>query len=391
MNDFQFYSPTRFIFGKNAEQQAGHLLKTAGAKKVLIHYGGGSVVKSGLLDNVRESLRQQSIAFVELGGVVPNPRDTLVYEGIALGKQEQVDFILAVGGGSVIDSAKAIAMGLPYDGDFRDFYDRKLRVTKSTPIGVVLTIPAAGSEASSGSVITFVKDGLKRGAGGESLRPVFAMMNPEWTFSIPMYHAAAGVVDMMSHIFERYLTKTTGVELTDRMAEGVLIAIIDAARTMVKNPLDYDARATILWAGTIAHNGLLGVGRREDWSTHGLEHELSALYDVSHGAGLAVMFPAYMKYTVDEDVNRYRRLAVNVWGVTDNPEHPRQVALEGIARMEAFFRSIGMPTRFEELGARREDIDKLLTKLAINYGTEFGGFKRLNLEDARRIYELAAS
>lgn len=391
MNDFQFISPTRFVFGKNAEQQAGPLLKAANAKKVLIHYGGGSVVKSGLLGKVKASLEQHGIAFVELGGVVPNPRDTLVYEGVALGKKERIDFILAVGGGSVIDSAKAIAMGVPYEGDFRDFYDRKLRVSRSVPVGVVLTIPAAGSEASSGSVITFVRDGLKRGAGGESLRPAFALMNPEWTFSIPMYHAAAGVVDMMSHIFERYLTKTTGVELTDRMAEGVLLAIVDAARTMVKNPLDYDARATILWAGTIAHNGLLGVGRREDWSTHGLEHELSALYDVSHGAGLAVMFPAYMKYTVDEDVNRYRRLAVNVWGVKDDPEHPRQVALEGIARMEAFFAEIGMPTRFAGLGAKKEDIDKMLSKLALNYGTEFGGFKRLNLEDARRIYELAAS
>lgn len=391
MNDFQFYSPTRFVFGKNAEQQTGPLLLSAKAKKVLIHFGGGSVVKSGLLDSVKASIRQAGIEFVELGGVVPNPRDTLVYEGIALAKKESVDFILAVGGGSVIDSAKAIAMGVPYDGDFRDFYDRKLRVSKATPLGVVLTIPAAGSEASSGSVITFVKDGLKRGAGGECLRPQFAMMNPEWTFSIPMYHAAAGVVDMMSHIFERYLTKTTGVELTDRMAEGVLLAIVDAAKTMVKDPMNYDARATILWAGTIAHNGLLGVGRREDWSTHGLEHELSAFYDVSHGAGLAVMFPAYMKYTLDEDVNRYRRLAVNVWGVKDDPLRAREVAEEGIARMERFFQEIGMPIRFAGLGAKVEDIDHFLAKLALNYGTEFGGFKKLTLEDARRIYLLAAS
>jgi len=391
MNNFQFYSPTQFVFGKRVEDQVGSLVIRHNAHKVLIHYGGGSVVKSGLLAAVRKSLAASNIEFVELGGVVPNPRSGLVYQGIDLARRENVDFILAVGGGSVIDSAKAIAIGVPYAGDFWDFYNRKARIERALPVGVVLTIPAAGSEASSATVITNEQGMLKRGTGSDLCRPVFAVINPELTYSIPPYHAAAGVVDMMSHIFERYLTKTTGVELTDRLSEGALLAIIDAAKAMIRNPLDYDARATLCWAGTIAHNDLLGLGREEDWSSHILEHELSAMFDVSHGAGLAVMFPAFMKYTIDEDVQRYRRLAVNVWGVKDDANNPRGVALEGIEAMMRFYRGLGMPTNFVELGIPKDAIDALLAKLKINRGTAFGSFKHLSLEDAKQIYLLAAN
>ncbi|MDP2426077.1 MAG: iron-containing alcohol dehydrogenase [Candidatus Izemoplasmatales bacterium] len=390
MENFQFYSPTKFIFGKDTQHQVGSLVQSRNAKKVLIHYGGGSVVKSGLLQQIQDSLSQSKVKYLVLGGAMPNPRSSLVYEGIDLCKKEGVDFVLAVGGGSAIDSAKAIALGSMYDGDFWDFYDRKAKITKALPVGVVLTIPAAGSEGSTASVITHENGMLKRGTGSDLLRPVFAIINPELTYTLPMYHASAGVVDMMSHIFERYLTKTTAVELTDHMCEGVLKAIIDAARVMVKHPSDYDARATICWAGTIAHNGILGVGRQEDWSTHILEHELSAFYDVSHGAGLAVMFPAFMKYTLHEDVNRYVRLAVQVWNVVNDPTDPYGVALEGIARFERFLKEIGMPLTLQDLGAKKEDIDKLIEKLEHNKGTSFGSFKLLTLEDAKKIYLLAS-
>ena len=389
MNNFKFYSPTKFVFGKDTEREVGSLISALQVKKVLIHFGGGSVKKSGLLDRIEQSLKEHHIPFSMLGGVMPNPRSGLVYEGIQQVKEQGIDFILAVGGGSVIDSAKAIAIGALYEGDFWDFFSRKARIQKALPVGVVLTIPAAGSEGSSAAVITHETDLLKRGTGSDLIRPVFAIINPELTYTLPMYHAAAGVVDMMSHLFERYFTKTTAVELTDQLMEATLRSIIEAALVMVKHPLDYDARATICWAGTIAHNDILGVGRDEDWATHGLEHELSALYDVSHGAGLAVMFPAYMKYTIKEDLNRYRRLAVNVWHVFDDPNDPLGVAIEGIHRFERFLKDIGMPTSFQELGVDKSDIDRLLAKLRINRGEVFGSFKKLNMEDARKIYLLA--
>lgn len=389
MENFRFYSPTQFVFGKDTENEVGKLIKKAKANKVLIHYGGGSVIRSGLLGKVEAALNKENIPYVLLGGVQPNPRSGLVYQGIDLVKKEAIDFILAVGGGSAIDSAKAIAAGVLYNGDFWDLYDRKARVEKALPVGVILTIPAAGSEASTATVITNENGMLKRGMGSDLLRPVFAIMNPELTYTLPAYQTSAGVVDMMSHIFERYLSHTEGVELTDFLCEATLKSIINAARVIVRDPMNYDARATICWAGTIAHNGFLGVGREEDWSTHGLEHELSALYDVTHGAGLAVMFPAYMKYTVDSDVERYRQLAIRVFGVDDNPKNPKAVALEGIARLESFFKEIGMPLTFEEIGAKKEDIDKLLAKLDINRGFPMGNFQKLSREDARKIYLLA--
>lgn len=388
MENFTFYSPTEFVFGKDAELQTGRMLAFYGAKKVFIHYGGGSVVRSGLLGRITSQLENLGIAYVLLGGAKPNPIDTLVYEGIDLVKKENCDFVLAVGGGSAIDSAKAIAAGALYEGDFWDFYDRKASIEKALPMGVVLTIPAAGSEASQSSVITKTDGMLKRGTVSRYYRPLFAIMNPELTYTLPMYQTAAGIVDMMSHIFERYLTKSTGVDLTDRLAEGTLISIMDAARVILKDPNNYDARATICWAGTIAHNGTLGVGRIEDWSTHALEHELSALYDLTHGAGLAVMFPAYMKYTLEEDLNRYAQLAERVFGVPKTTDL-RQMALQGISELEKFYHEIGMPLTFEEANASKKDIPLLIEKLRINRGERLGQFKSLTLEDAKNIYLLA--
>ena len=390
MENFRFYSPTEFVFGRDAEREVGKMLVKHHATRTLIHYGVGSAVRSGLLARVEEAVRAAGVDCVLFGGAVPNPRSGLVYQGIELARRERVDFVLAVGGGSAIDSAKAIALGARYPGDFWDLYDGKAKIVDGLPVGVVLTIPAAGSEASASAVITHERGMLKRGVLSDFNRPKFAIVNPELTFTLPPYQTAAGVTDMMAHIFERYLTRTTGVELTDQLCEATLRTIVAAARVAMKEPENYDARATICWAGTIAHNGSLGVGRIEDWSTHGLEHELSALYDVAHGAGLAVMFPAYMKYTVDVDVERYRRLATNVWGVADDPRNPRAVALAGIAAFEDFLTEIGMPVRFAGIGARKEDIELLLDKLEINRGKTFGQFKRLTRDDARNIYLLAA-
>lgn len=389
MKNFRFHSPTDFVFGKDAETKVGALLKQYQATHVMLHYGGGSVIRSGLLDRVKTILDQEKIRYFQLGGVQPNPRSSLVYQGIELAKSQKADFVLAIGGGSVIDSAKAIAAGACVDFDFWDFYDGKAKIARALPIGVILTIPAAGSEGSTSAVITQEKGMLKRGLNSQHYRPTFAIINPELTYTLPMYHVAAGIVDMMGHILERYFTKTKHVELTDRMSIAVLTSVVEAARVLIKEPLDYDARATICWASTIAHNGSLGVGKDEDWATHGLEHELSALYDVAHGAGLAVMFPAYMRYTIDEDVLRFRQLAVTVFGVKDEANDPRNVALKGIDAMEAFFKEIGMPTTFSELGAKEDDIDKLIEKLRINRGDVFGTYKKLTMEDARNIYRLA--
>ncbi|XFA98294.1 iron-containing alcohol dehydrogenase [Candidatus Izemoplasma sp. B36] len=389
MLNFNFYSPTNFVFGKDTESQVGELVKKEKAKKVLIHYGSGSIKRSGLFDRVIKSLEEVNIEYVELGGVVPNPRDTLVYEGIELCREEKVDFILAVGGGSTIDSAKAIAAGVKYKGDFWDFYEKTATITKAVKIGVILTIPAAGSEGSNATVITKTDGMLKRVTYGDSIRPVFSIINPELTYTLPSYQTAAGIVDMMAHIFERYLTKTNDVLLTDRLCEATLVSIIEAAKVVMEEPTNYEARATICWAGTIAHNGSLGVGRQEDWASHRLEHELSALYDVTHGAGLAVIFPSYMRYTVNVDVQRYRRLAVKVFGIKDKPKKPLKVALAGIQALENFFKSINMPTSFEDIGAKKEDIDMLVKKLRINCGDVVGFFKGITMEDAKNIYELA--
>ncbi|TVQ20881.1 MAG: iron-containing alcohol dehydrogenase [Spirochaetaceae bacterium] len=389
MENFKFYSPTEFVFGKDAEKELGELIVGSGAKKVFLHYGGGSIKKTGLYDRVIQSLKQKNIDFLELGGARANPVDSLVYDGIYLCRKEGCDFILAVGGGSAIDSAKAIAAGVKYDGDFWDFFDGKATIEDALPVGVVLTIPAAGSEGSVATVITKEDEGLKRGAGSDLLRPRFAIINPELTYTLPMWQTAAGVVDMMSHIFERYITKTENVILTDRLCEATLVSIMEAARRIVSDPKDYEARATICWAGTIAHNGILGVGRQEEWTTHALEHELSALYDMTHGAGLAVMFPAYMEYTLEEDVERYYRLATKAFGVPENHNNKKAVAREGIQRLKGFFIEIGMPVTLKEAGAKKEDFPKLLETLKKNKGNKLGSFMKLKLSDAKKIYEMA--
>ena len=387
MNNFNFYSPTSFVFGKERENEAGKYVKRFGGSKVLIHFGGGSVVKSGLLDRVKKSLAEAGIAFAELGGVVPNPRSGLVYEGIEICKRENIDFILAVGGGSVIDSAKAIALGALYEGDFWDFYLGK-RVEKALPVATILTISAAGSEGSNGSVITHENGMLKRACGGDAMRPVFSILNPELTCSLPNYQTACGSTDMMAHVMERYFTNTKDVEITDRLCEGILLTIINETPKALADKNDYQSRANLMWAGMVAHNDICGVGRDQDWSSHQMEHELSGLYDVAHGAGLAVMFPAWMKYVMHHDVMRFAQFAVRVWGCEMDFSNPENTARQGIAKMEQFFTSIGMPVRFSELGAKAEDISLLAKTMGLGAGT-VGGFVKLTEEDVKKIYELA--
>jgi alcohol dehydrogenase YqhD (iron-dependent ADH family) len=388
MNNFNFYSPTLFVFGKERENEAGKLVKRFGGTKVLIHFGGGSVIKSGLLDRVKQSLTAEDISFVELGGVMPNPRSGLVYTGIEICKREKIDFVLAVGGGSVIDSSKAIALGALYDGDFWDFYQGK-PMTKALPVATILTISAAGSEGSGNSVITHENGMLKRGCGGDALRPVFSVLNPELTCTLPAYQTACGATDMMAHVMERYFTNTQEVEITDRLCESILLTIIKEAPKALANPADYDARANLMWAGMVAHNDVCGVGREQDWSTHALEHELSALYDVAHGAGLAVMFPAWMKYVMNHDVMRFAQMAVRVWGCEMDFQQPEKTALQGIYKLEQFLNSMGMPVRFSGLGAKAEDIPTLVKTLFSSGAATLGNFVKLNADDARKIYELA--
>ncbi len=388
MDNFNFYSPTEFVFGKDRESECGEYVKKYGGSKVLIHYGGGSAERSGLLGRVRESLNKSGISFIELGGVKPNPRDTLVYKGIDLCRSEGVDFILAVGGGSSIDSAKAIAAGVPYDGDFWDFYSGK-SIEKALPIGVVLTIAAAGSEGSGDSVITKEDGMLKRGAGSDVLRSKFSILNPALTQTLPAYQTACGATDIMAHVFERYFTNTTEVEITDRLCEAVLITMVKETPRVIADPDNYDARANIMWAGMVAHNGLVGVGRSQDWNSHGIEHELSALYDCAHGAGLAVIMPSWMEFVYKHNVMRFCQMATRVFGCQMNFENPEATALEGIRRFRSFLHSIGMPINFAELGAKEEDIPALVEKFGIGR-RRTGGFVALSADDITEIYKIAA-
>ena len=384
-----FYSPTEFVFGKETELQTGALVKKFHGMKALIVFGGGSILRSGLLERVKESLDKEGIAHVEMGGVQPNPTDPKVYEGIRLGRREKVDFLLPVGGGSVIDTAKSIAAGIPYDGDFWDFFTGKAVPEKALRIGVVLTIPAAGSEGSGNSVITKT-DGLKKLSlrTPEVLRPAFAVMNPELTYTLPAWQTASGITDMMAHIMERYFTNTADTEVTDRLCEGTLKAIIKEALTVIKEPENYGARANIMWAGTIAHNGICGVGCEEDWASHFMEHEVSALYDVTHGAGLAVIFPAWLTYMADHNVRKVAQFANRVWDVPAS-EDKKAMALEGVARMKAFLHEIGMPTTFRELGIENPDISALVCRLHENKGEFVGNYVKLDRQATRQIYETA--
>ncbi|MFV0529090.1 MAG: iron-containing alcohol dehydrogenase [Lachnospiraceae bacterium] len=389
MENFTFYSPTYFVFGKEQEQNTGKYVTRFGGSKVLIHYGGGSVVRSGLLGCVKESLSAGGIEFIELGGVKPNPRSGLVYEGIELCRREKVDFVLAVGGGSTIDSAKAIAAGTVYDGDFWDFYQGK-PIEKALPVGTILTISAAGSEGSPDSVITNEDGMYKRGASGEALRPAFSILNPALTQTLPVYQIACGITDIMAHLLERYFTTTTEVEVTDRMLEGLLLTMVYEAPRVIQDPENYQAQANIMWAGMMAHNNSCGVGRVQDWASHEIEHELSAMYDCAHGAGLAVVFPAWMTYNLKHDVNRFAQLAVRVWGCQMDFAHPENTARAGIRAFRSFLKSIGMPGNFAELGAREEDIPQIAHIACYGNGRagNIGGFVNLTESDVEAIYRL---
>ena len=391
MNNFVFYSPTEFVFGKATEMQVGALARKHGARKVMIVYGGGSVVRSGLLDRVKQSLQEAGIEYCLMGGVQPNPVDTKVYEGIEFCRREQADMLLPVGGGSVIDTAKAIAAGVLYEGDFWDFYIGKAKVTKALKVAVVLTIPAAGSEGSGNTVITKL-DGLQKLSlrVPEVLRPVFSIMNPELTYTLPPFQTACGVADMMAHIMERYFTNTQEVEIGDRLCEGTLMAIINEAPKAMRNPEDYGARANLMWAGMIAHNGTCGVGCEEDWASHFLEHEISAIYGVTHGAGLSVIFPAWMTWMVEYNVGKIAQYAVRVWGVPES-EDKKAVALEGIGKLKAFFSSLGLPVTFKELGVENPDIDRLADSLHRNKGELVGNYVKLTKQDSKEIYHLACA
>lgn len=389
MQNFDFYSPTYFAFGKDTENRAGELVKRFGGSKVLIHYGGGSVVRSGLLDRVKASLEKEGIPFVELGGVQPNPRSGLVYEGIDLCRKENVDFILAVGGGSTIDSSKAIAAGTIYDGDFWDFYQGK-RIEKALPVGTILTIAAAGSEGSADSVITKEDGMFKRGASGDAIRPKFSILNPALTQTLPPFQTAAGITDIMAHLYERYLTNSEEVEVTDRLLEALLLTMIHEGPRVIADPNNYEARANIMWAGMMGHNNSCGVGRSQDWLSHMIEHELSALYDCAHGAGLAVTMPAVFTYEMKHNVMRFAQAAVRIWGCQMDFAHPEVTAKAGIEAFRNYLISIGMPKNFEELGAKEEDIPKLVQVLLYGDGGsgKISGFVTLDEDSCTEIYKM---
>ena len=391
LKDFNFYAPTRVVFGRDAETKIGQLVKACGASKVLIHYGGGSAERSGLLSVVRQQLSDAGISFVELGGVVPNPLLSKVEEGIALCRQENVDFILAVGGGSVIDSSKAIGYGVPYDGDVWDFWCGKAP-EKCLPIGAVLTIPAAGSEMSSSSVITKDEGLLKRGFNSDLCRCKFAVMNPERTYTLPPYQTAAGATDIMMHTMERYFSKYEDMTLTDAIAEALLRTVKDAALVVMQNPEDYRHRAQIMWAGSLAHNDLTECGTEKDFATHRLEHELSALFGVTHGAGLAALWPSWARYVKGKHLNRFVQFAVNVMGVENDFSHPDETAEKGIVAIEDFYRKIGMPTNIHELLGREitaDEIEVLVDKCSRGGTITLGAMEVIDANDMRNIYNMA--
>jgi len=388
MQNFQFQMPTKIVFGRNAEAQVG-AEAAAVSKRLLLHHSGGHVVKSGLVERVKASLKAAGVEWVELDGVQPNPRLSLVYKGIDIVKSEKLDFILAVGGGSPIDSAKAIALGAADDGDVWDFFEQKRTATAAVPVGTVLTIPAAGSESSDSTVITNENGPWKFGYSSSHVVPVFSVLNPELSFSLPDYQTACGVADMMAHIMERYFTVVPNVELTDELCEGAMRTILRNARKVLSGDRsNYDARAEIMWAGALAHNGLLGTGREGDWASHQIAHELSALYDMAHGASLSIIFPAWMAYNMGVDVKRSARFAAKVWGVDGAFYDFEQAAREGISRIKNFYRSIGLPVSFADAGIETSRIGEM-AKRAVKFGP-VGGYRALGEKDVEAIYRLAA-
>lgn len=392
MIDFKYYTPTEVVFGKQSEEKVAQLIKRYGGSKVLIHYGGQSAMRSGLLDKICNQLKADNINYITLGGVVPNPRLSKVHEGIDLCRRESVDFILAVGGGSVIDSAKAIAYGVGYNGNVWDFYSGKAKATTFVLLGTVLTIPAAGSEMSDSSVITNEDGDIKRGYSNNISRPKFAIMNPERTFTLPPYQTAAGVTDIMMHMMERYFSHDGDMTVTDNLTESLLRTMKECVFAVLKNPNDYRNRAQIMWGGSLAHNGLTGCGREEDWATHEIEHELSGMFDVTHGAGLAAVWPSWARFVMKEDISRFVRFAVNVMDVENDYTDPEATALKGIEAMERFYHAIGMPINIHELIGREvtnEEIKEMARKCTNNYTTTQGRFKVLNASDIEQIYKMA--
>ena len=383
MLNFVFHSPTKFVFGKGEENNVGSYLHPYTPQKVLVVYGGRSAERSGLLGRVYASLKQAGLPYVSLSGVQPNPRYELAQEGIALCKREQVDFVLAIGGGSVIDTAKCIAAGALYDGDpWKDFFIDKKTAQAALPVACILTIAAAGSEGSWDAVITHEAQGLKEMMRSEAIRPVLSILNPELTMTLPAYQTACGVTDMFIHLTERYFTNTPDVNLTDEMIEGLMRTILKYGIVCVKEPDNYNARAQIMWAGMLAHNNICGVDREQDWASHHIQHRIGAKYDSAHGAGLATIFPAWAQYVYKHDVPRFVRFATKVMGVDNDVFHPEEVALEGIRRIKAYFASLGMPTSLSELGVKDEDIKELA-----NFNDGF--FVKLTPADMEKIFDLA--
>jgi hypothetical protein len=392
MKDFNFYAPTRVVFGRESEEKLPQLIQQYGGKKVLVHYGGGSARRSGLLDKVEKMLNEAGIAYVELGGVVPNPLLSKVNEGITLCRKENVDFILAVGGGSVIDSSKAIGYGVGYAGDVWDFWDGKAVPQSCLPIGVMLTIPAAGSEMSSSTVITNNEGMLKRGVNSDLCRCKFAIMNPERTYTLPPYQTAAGATDIMMHTMERYFSKYEDAILTDAIAEALLKTVMAAAKEVMVSPDDYTYRAAIMWASSLSHNDLTECGTEKDFASHRLEHELSGLFGVTHGAGLAAIWGSWARYVMDKHLTRFEKFAVNVMGVLQDFTNPRMTALRGIEALEAFFKSIGMPTNIPELIGRKATDEEIaiMAEKCSRWGTiTIGAMEVLDQADMTEIYQLA--
>ena len=386
MDNFIFQNKTKIIFGKETENNVGQEISSK-YKKVLLHYGGGSIKKSGLFDKVSISLRDSSVEFVELGGVLPNPRLSLVQKGIEICKNNSIDFVLAVGGGSVIDSAKAIAAGALYEGDIWDFFihNKTKKIAQSLPLGVILTLAATGSESSSSCVINKDDEDLKKSCKSEHIIPEFAILNPELTYTLPPYQTACGIIDILAHVMERYFTNTQDVDYTDRLCEATMQTVILYAQTAMESPQDYNARAQIMWASTIAHNNLLSTGRTGDWASHHMQHEIGALYPKSaHGAGLAVIFPAWMKYVYRHDIHRFKQFALRVWRIKESFGSDEEIALEGIKRFEQFAQSLGMPTSFKEIGLPTDRFRDMAQKCG-----EDGSFVRLSVNDIINIYELA--
>ena len=392
MRDFVYHAPTEVVFGKQSEEKVASLVKKYGGHKVLVHYGGQSAKKSGLLDKICGLLRDGGVDFVCLGGVVPNPRLSLVHTGIDLCRKEGVDFILAIGGGSVIDSAKAIACGVPYDGEVWDFYLGKAEPACYLPVACVLTIPAAGSEMSESSVITNEDGFIKLGYSNQMSRPRFAIMNPVRTFTLPPYQTAAGVTDMVMHTMERYFSPEDDMDLTDAVAEAVMRSMMENVFKVLADPKDYRARAQIMWGGSIAHNDLTGCGLSGDWATHQLEHELSGMFDVTHGAGLAAIWPSWARYVYKENVSRFVRFAVNVMGVPQDFTDPEGTAIKGIEAMERFYHAIGMPINIHELIGRDitdDEIKEMVRKCSWDGKNTQGSFKVLGTKDMEAIYRMA--